>query len=663
MLKCTIPFYKNMLIINKISNHHVVDFAAEELKKYLRMMMPSCGEIDIKYSPDAAEGFRLGTMSDFGLDTSEADDVELDDIIHIDTDDKGGIIAGSNMRSVLLAVYRYLTENGCRWLYPGVDGEFIPVKDIEPVSYHKMADCRYRGQCNEGAEAQHLMMDAIDFTPKIGLNIFMIEFENPKFYYDVYYNHNENNLREPEPVSAETVLQWKRLCEVEISKRGLQFHDMGHGWTAEPFGLVSTDGWTTNFSEDAIPEKSRQYVAMIDGKRELFRGTALNTNFCMSDPEARRIVVDYIVNYASLATNVDYLHVWLADGFSNHCECENCRKMIVSDWYVTLMNELDEELSAKGLNTRIVFICYSDSTWAPKTVKLKNPERFSLLLGAITRDYTEPVAQDLDVKSVEISEFKLNRNRLPSSVNQYIAHAREWMDWCNVPSFVYEYHFYVAQYCDLGSIDAARIVYEDVKGYKSNGCDGIVEDCSQRSFFPNGYPFFVYGQTLFDTSASLDEMTEDYFSHAYGNDWRRVYDFLANISKYADFGYLNGKKFLNVGKGAYYNPELVSDFKRAIECVVEFEGFVKAHMNMPYRVQTVSYRILYRFLEYAKSLLEAMILKADGKEREALDVYNAFLNSFGSYELELELYYDQYMMSQSLNRVFRRINSVSGLNA
>ena len=77
-------------------------------------------------------------MSDFGLSTDEAEDVELDDIVHIDTDISGGIIAGDNPRSVLLAVYKYLTLNGCRWLYPGIDGEFIPIKDIKPVQYHKM---------------------------------------------------------------------------------------------------------------------------------------------------------------------------------------------------------------------------------------------------------------------------------------------------------------------------------------------------------------------------------------------------------------------------------------------------------------------------------------------------------------------------------------------
>ena len=97
-----------MYNIYKITSSPVVDFAAEELKKYLRMMMPECGEIKIEYAPDATEGFRLGVMADFGLDTSEAEDIVLDDIIHIDTDENGGIIAGSNARSVLLAAYRYL---------------------------------------------------------------------------------------------------------------------------------------------------------------------------------------------------------------------------------------------------------------------------------------------------------------------------------------------------------------------------------------------------------------------------------------------------------------------------------------------------------------------------------------------------------------------------
>ncbi|MBQ9974589.1 MAG: hypothetical protein IJP02_06485 [Oscillospiraceae bacterium] len=183
-----------MYRIYKLASNTVVDFAAEELKKYLRMMMPRCGDITIEYKPDATNGFRLGLMSDFGLSTAEeTQEPRLDDIVHIDTDGEGGIIAGSNYRSVLLAVYDYLKKNGCRWLFPGVDGEFIPIQNIVPVQYHKMADMRYRGQCNEGAESQQVMMESIDFTPKVGLNCYMIEFDIPRIYYEWYYNHKHND--------------------------------------------------------------------------------------------------------------------------------------------------------------------------------------------------------------------------------------------------------------------------------------------------------------------------------------------------------------------------------------------------------------------------------------------------------------------------------------
>ena len=252
-----------MYRIYKINDSTVVDFAAEELKKYMRMMMPECGEIVIKRQLDATEGFRLGLMSDFGLDTSEAEDIELDDIIHIDTTADGGIIAGSNPRSVLLAVYRYLQENGCRWLYPGIDGEFIPTQDVKATYYHKMADCRHRGQCNEGAEFQQNMMETIDFTPKIGLNVYMLEFTNPN-YYAHYYDRTSNPAREAEYLSPETRLQWKRQCEAEIAKRGLQFHDMGHGWTCEPFGIEGVD-------KPDVPEDAYQYLALCEGKRGLYR--------------------------------------------------------------------------------------------------------------------------------------------------------------------------------------------------------------------------------------------------------------------------------------------------------------------------------------------------------------------------------------------------------
>ena len=76
-----------MFYINKITSSSVIDYAAEELRKYFRMMMPEGGNVEIKYDPFAKDGFRLGLMQDFGLDVSDAEDTELDDIIYIDESD------------------------------------------------------------------------------------------------------------------------------------------------------------------------------------------------------------------------------------------------------------------------------------------------------------------------------------------------------------------------------------------------------------------------------------------------------------------------------------------------------------------------------------------------------------------------------------------------
>ena len=50
--------------INKTFSHPIIDFAAEELKKYIRMMMPEGGDIKISYCPEAKDGIRLALMQD-----------------------------------------------------------------------------------------------------------------------------------------------------------------------------------------------------------------------------------------------------------------------------------------------------------------------------------------------------------------------------------------------------------------------------------------------------------------------------------------------------------------------------------------------------------------------------------------------------------------------
>ncbi len=634
--------------IYKITDCITVDYAAEELKKYLRMMMPECGDIDIKraFGGVPEDGFVLGLMSDFGISTEEADDLVLDDILHIDTTDNAGIIAGSNARSVLMAAYRFLYENGCRWLYPGVDGEIIPMQDVHGVKYHKLADMRFRGWCNEGAESQQCMMETIEFAPKIGLNTYMIEFFNPFSYYDGYYSHVNNTAnRLPEPVSKDTVLQWKRMCECEIQKRGLQFHDIGHGWTAESFGLSTVIAWS-DLTDFSVPKEIEPYIAMMDGKRQLYCKGAMNTNFCMSNAKARELFVKKVADYAEAHKNITYLHVWLADFFNNHCECDECRKMIVSDWYVMLLNELDAELTKRELDTRIVYIIYYETVWAPEQIQLKVSNRFSAMLAPLGRRYTKSFEGFVD--DSELEPFVLNKIEIPKTLDKCFTRLKTWQEMWKGPCLCYEYHFYTSPYYDVGSLYFPRRIYEDIQSLPKVNIRGYIEDGSQRCFFPNGLNMSVYASTLFDINADYDEIVSDYLEHAYGKHTPTVKKYFEELTEIFDFVYMQGKATVDKAKGNHYDPSRLASFEKVAAICDEMEEYVKANYVSDVRAQTVSMRLLMLHVEYARGIAEIMkklcVADTDGLDEMAEDFYE----SLGKKEAELERYYDQYLCVYSL---------------
>ena len=637
-----------MLKINKIIANPTVDYAAEELKKYLRMMMPECGDIEIAFAPEAKDGFRLGLLETFGL-PNEAEDPVLDDVVHIDTDENGGILAGSNPRSILFAVYRYLRLNGCRWLYPGVDGDYVPMKDIEPQQYHHMADHRFRGHCNEGAESQQCMLDTIEFYAKQELNVYMLEFLVPTGYYNHYYKHQKNEAnRIPEPVSREQVLQWKRQCEVEIAKRGLQFHDMGHGWTSDPFGMTNTS--TT------VPEESRQYLALLNGKRDLYKGHPYWTNLCYSNPVVRSTMADAVVEYAKYHKNVSYLHVWLADLARNHCECETCKTKTPSDWYMMIMNEIDEKLTAEGLDTRVVFIAYVDTLFAPQELKITNPERFSLLYAPISRSYCSSINEDTVLP--EPAPFIYNGWTRPGTAENSMAIFQEWKKVWDGPCFTYEYHFWRHQHRDPGGLYIARRIYEDIRGLKSVDMDGYVEDGSQRSFFPNGFSIYVYAETLLNREVEWDALVEDYFSHIYGEDWKQAVSILQRISDAFDYPFMAAERSIDKSVSDYYDPARESRLAAVHDLAAEERKLVAKHMECPTRPQTVSWRLLMRHAEYCDGLAEVVRHKALGHNFKAAELAKQFAADFGKYEIEMERYYDHYLAMHVIDHMIENAQGI-----
>ena len=601
-----------MIYINKITADTTVDFAAEELKKYLYMMMEDFTDVKISYAPEAKCGFRIGLMEDLGLDTSDVADKKLDDALYIDCETDGGVIAGSNPRSVLIAVYEYLRQNGCRWLFPGIDGEYIPIKNPSAVKYRHVATSRFRGPCIEGAINQRLLVDTIDFLPKVGMNLFAIQFFVPTPFFREYYNHKNSRIMRPEPVSNENIRQWTRAAESEIAKRGLQLHSVGHGWTAAPFGIDCSSAWDA-VDESIVPEESKKYLALLGGRRGLHKSRVLLTQFCMSNQTARKKVVKYTTDYVKAHSNIDFLMFSLADGYNNHCECDECVKKTVSDWYVMLLNELDRALTEANLSTKVLFTSYTETGWAPISEKIENPSRFILEFAPITRSYTKSTTDNV----ATVRPFVRNKITLPDSLDEYLEHYKSWKNSFSGSAVAFEYHFWKHQVFDLSGTRLAERIFEDVDAYRAHGFDGLYACGSQRAYFPNGFAYYVFARKLLDASVSFDELKEDYYSHAYGDDWRKFYDYLCDIEDKISFSYLEGEESADVSISPFYNPSVAEKIKQLGDVLAVGGELIRDHYNSPYRLRTASVRVLEEHLGYVERLAPLLYHKALGDNESA----------------------------------------------
>lgn len=327
--------------------------------------------------------------------------------------------------------------------------------------------------------------------------------------------------------------------------------------------------------------------------------------------------------------------------------------MIPSDWYVMLMNELDAALTAKALATRIVFISYMDTAWPPLVERIRNPKRFSLLSAPISRSYTQSVPAD--ISGATYTPYVRNNLTMFPTVAPYIKCAKDWQDVCRVPAMLYEYHFWLAQYLDLGVLDFARVVYDDIQNYHKHGFNGLINDCSQRSFWPCGFAFSIYGQVQFDTSLKFEDLLEDYFSHAYGAHWKTVVELLQKIGKCADTHYLNGERSANKEIGKHYNPAVADALREMPKVAEEYKDFLDAHRSNPYRAQTVAFKLLRYYAEYCERLAECLIPKAYGAGAEAKELFQKFLADFGRHEHEIGSCYDHFLATWALShRIFNR---------
>lgn len=621
-----------MNTISHASDHPTIAYAASELDRCLQRLT------------DADFHIRLGLISELpGITAPEVADPEFDDAIHIDVTGGTGVIAGINPRSVLLGVYRYLIELGCRWVRPGADGEYIPRLDSLPdVSIAETASYRHRGVCIEGAVSEEHVRDMIEWMPRVGFNGYFIQFREAYTFFNRWYAHERNDLLGRESISLERARELTAHTVDEIKKRDLLYHAVGHGWTCEPFGIGGL-GWDRN--DEELPESVTRYLAQVSGERKLWGGIALNTNLCYGNPEVRRILTEDIANYAEAHPEVDILHFWLADGSNNQCECELCRDTRPADFYVMMLNELDKLMTENGLRTRVVFLIYVDLLWPPRTQRIENPDRFILMFAPITRTYSRSFAVGEHVP--ELPPFELNKLSFPSSVDENVAFLKAWQHDFAGDSFDFDYHMMWDHHKDFGYTAISRVLSEDVKGLRDIGINGYVSCQVQRAFLPTGLPMTVMGWSLWRSDLDYDRIADDYFAAAFGPDGAKARSYLERISTLMDPVYVRGEK-------PAVDKHSAEQFARIPALLDDFAPTVQHNLALENVCWAKSWSYLAYHAQMCRMFAAALEARARGNQSVAADRWEELRNYVWREEMQIHPVLDVFEFVTVLSGLFTR---------
>lgn len=623
--------------IYQVEKNRTLDYAASELIKYMKAIT---GEKEFEVVvqdtyKEPVDGIALILAQDTNK-RLEVEDMELDDAIEINICKGKGHIIGSNYRSVLIGVYKFLESLGCRWTRPGEDGEILVNKKIEEMDVYKVekASFRHRGIVIEGGNSYQNVYDMIEWMPKLGYNSYFIQFMNAYTFFEKWYKHTENPYKESEKFDLEMANKFTQDIQDEVKKRGMLLHTVGHGWTCECIDILGK-GWE---QEEEVNEDKRELLALIDGKREIYRGGPINTNLCYSSEKVQELFVEKVVGYIEENPAADYIHVWLADAFNNHCECERCKELTPTDWYVQILNQLDEELSRRGKNTKIVFLLYVELLWAPIKEKINHPERFELMFAPITRTFTksyQDIDQDQDVS--ELPPFKLNQIKLPTEVSDYIKYLKEWQKVFKGDSFDFDYHLGRAHYGDVGYYKISETISKDIKWLGELGLNGLLSCQEQRAFFPTALPNYVMGKTLWQKEIDFEDLVEEYYQAAFGENYQLCIAYCKALSEVCDMDYWPMRL-----KG----PEdiLVKDLEKVEQIVENMSIHVKENSNCIHPTQALSWKYIKYHLTYAKYFTQAISLKAQKKDEEAKKHWQILSEYVGKNEDELQRALDVFRL-------------------
>lgn len=342
-------------------------YAVQELKRLLERLGVQVG---IRGFPTDQGGYFLGLAGESRIPPKSKSGGRgvRDDGYRLRVTENGIAIAACEAKGILNGVYRLAEDLGYLFLFPGVEGEWLPTgKTARPAA--RFGDIRANPRFSH--RGVYYLPSVADYPLEEWLRFYA------KLRFNAVHNHGSN------------------ICWPGVEKLGLRCEAGGHGLSS----FVPRDQWAKKPQLFRMPQP------------EDFGGKRVNDyNFCVTNPETRRSIRAAYRARLREATGLYSLHFYADDlPGGGWCLCPSCRALPASDQNLLVMRYLAEAVREEGLSMRVPCVAYHDTLFPG--ANLRPPPECFLLFAPRERCYGHA-----------LDDPHCPRNR------HYLRALAEWMD-------------------------------------------------------------------------------------------------------------------------------------------------------------------------------------------------------------------------------------------
>jgi len=470
--------HNDSLCIFLKDNNSDMQFAASELKKYLQFAYNTEIHITGHLQCDQYKG--VVVLSICSGDTGD----EENDEFSITVEEGNLLISGSNKRSLLYGVYKFLDQYiGYKWVNP--EYQYNPVEAHEIInicSKNYKPDFPKRGLVLENSESLEYIVRIIDWMAKNNYN-------------SIFFTYH---LWE----------RYKQVLRGEIEKRGLMLTLGGHN-----IDLFLPAG---------------RYFSGNPEWFSLYNGERMDTQPCFSSEAGTDTIIGNILEYCKSEVVIDTICIWPNDNLYT-CKCGQCAKSGFINTYIKFLDKLKKRAAKAGMKISIQHIAYNAQLEWDMLDTIPENNDLDTLLACWGRDYTYDLAHpsneyDIRFKNVVQNWTSACNNSFGTRLSMFEYYGDYWMLTALFPPLtntilkdvdffkktgVYEITCLIVPFYLPEKIIHEELLHEELPensaGYEFN---------SERTVL--WFNLYVLARKMWDCSASHSDIMESYCAACFG---------------------------------------------------------------------------------------------------------------------------------------------------